>query len=231
MGRAAAPPRTSSVEGILQSEVDPIDVVQERSRFERLRHQLVVDHAQPIGWRGPGRRRPGSSAAGALTRRWPTPQSLLSRLPKFRMSARNWKRVALAAQVLKRSCATLKSMPPDHRQEHRVALRVLAAMLAEVAVLADVGVPGRGLLGGGERADGRRGGDGLEVHLRLVARDVDQVVGRAAVAVQVAREGVARVAAACAPPRRTRTSSPPNLKYSLRVGARQEEAVARRAAE
>ncbi len=64
--------------------------------------------------------------------------------------------------------------------------------LAQVVILLDVGFEGRRLFCGGEHAAvGVRELD--EVHLRRVARDVDQVVAREAVAVHVAAEHVAHL--------------------------------------
>ena len=73
----------------------------------------------------------------SLTRRWPTPQLLFSRLPKLVMSRRIWP-VCLWPAILKTtSWHDAQVDAVDHRQEHRVALGVLAAVRAQVAVVVD----------------------------------------------------------------------------------------------
>ena len=69
------------------------------------------------------------------------------------MSSRTAKRVPGAAEFVEQVLrAALRSIRLDHREEHRAALGVLAAVLAEVRVLADVGVPRRRLLRRGDRS-------------------------------------------------------------------------------
>src|SRR2546425_9993504 len=82
--------------------------------------------------------------------------------------------------------------PLDDRVEQRAALRVLAPMFVQVVVLLDVGLECSRLIVRGECFPARR--KRLEVHLRRVAGNVNEIVGGGAVAVHVAREDVARVA-------------------------------------
>ena len=86
------------------------------------------------------------------TRRWLTPQLWFSRLPKFVMSMRNWPAFRLPPMLLKTSCDDAQVHPLHHREEHAAALRVLAAVLAQVLVLVDVRLERLRLLVGRERA-------------------------------------------------------------------------------
>ena len=109
------------------------------------------------------------------TGRLATPHLLFSRLPKLMKSSADLEAVALSADVAEEVLRDREVRLPEHRHHHAVALSVLAAVLAQILVLLDVGLERRGLLGGRERA--RADGERREVHLGLVARDVDQVVG------------------------------------------------------
>ena len=60
--------------------------------------------------------------------------------------------VALAPDVVEDVLGEAQVQLVHHRQEHPAALRVLAAVLAQVLVLIDVGLERLGLLGGRERA-------------------------------------------------------------------------------
>ena len=112
----------------------------------------------------------------------------------------------------------------DDWQEHRVALRVLPAMRAEVAVVLNELLERRGLIGRTEGPAGHR--QRLEVHLRRVARNVDQIVAGDGVAVRVAREHIARVAVGVAVvERRDRRRAPAEVLMRVRPG--EEDALAR----
>ena len=120
------------------------------------REQFVVDDGQSVG--GASLRIGGAVgqdliANQALARR---PSCCVSRLPKFRISARIWKAWRRPLMFVNRSCVTLRSAALDERQEDRTALRVFAAVLAQVRVLRDVRLQRLRLLGGGERAALRR---------------------------------------------------------------------------
>ncbi len=88
--------------------------------------------------------------------RWLTPQLSFSRLPKLMMSSRIWPECRCAPKMWKMLLAHAEVDALDHRQEDAAALGVLAAVLAQIRVLRDVGVPRRRLFGGGERAARRR---------------------------------------------------------------------------
>jgi hypothetical protein len=96
-------------------------------------------------------------------------------------------------------------------------------VLAQVAARVDQLLERGGLVGGreGTAADGQR----FEIHLRDVARNVDQVVARHRVAVGVTREHEARVAIGVAVVER-RDRRPAEAEVLLRVVRRQEHPLA-----
>ena len=116
-GRAGCPARPSSrkraaaglVEGVPQAELDLVDVREAGRRLERLRHELVVDHAEPVrrpALRVDRRVREGLRRSPAAGRR-PSRGSAGSRSSGSR---RGTAASGVAPpRFLKRSCATLKS--------------------------------------------------------------------------------------------------------------------------
>ena len=112
----------------------------------------------------------------------------------------------------------------------RCALRVLAAVLAQILILADVGVPNAAACCAGVNVTAaRRERD--EVHLATCRAECRSDRCRAAVAVRVAREHVAGVArCVCAGPRTPTPSSRRISKYSCVYEPAMKNAVARRRA-
>ena len=134
------------------------------------------------------------------------------------MSTRNWNALRLPATLTNEVLrdAEVEPVRPSAATTRRV--RVLAPARAQVLVLIDVGIPRRGLLGGRERRGHAWRARLHEVHLRLIARHVDQVVG-AAVPVHVGGEHVAGIADRPALPERGHGRAAPS-EVVLRVRRR-----------
>ena len=144
------------------------------------------------------------------------------------MSARIWKAFRRPPDVREEVLRDAEVGAVDHGQQHGAALRVFTAVLAQIASCWMYASNAAACSAGGKRAgpDSER----LEVHLRRVARDVDQVVDCAAVAVHVAGEGVAGVAVVARLPEE-RDARGAEAEVLLVVGDQRKEAVPQRAAE
>ena len=107
------------------------------------------------------------------------------------MSALNCRPWRMPHEVLEQFLCHAQVGPEHHRHELGAAHGILAPVLAEIRVLRDECLPGVGL--GRRRERHSTGGELLEVHLGSVLWDVDQVVARPAIAVDIAGVDVAEV--------------------------------------
>ena len=128
------------LELIPEAEHHAVDVAEPGRGLERLGHQLVVDGAQAV-----------PQATGRVGRRRRQRLGVDQALPDAPVAVQQvaevgdvdaeLERVPPAGDVLEDVLRDAQVGPEHHRQEHRAAHGVLAAVLAEIGILGDVGSP------------------------------------------------------------------------------------------